>query len=87
MPNPHYRSTSYRKIHVRLPSSKSTIHYERRKNNVAKCAICKKPLKGVKTNFLSKYSKTEKRPERIYGGYICHHCLEILIKQSLRGSS
>ncbi|BAB65394.1 50S ribosomal protein L34e [Sulfurisphaera tokodaii] len=87
MPNPHYRSTSYRKIHTKLPSGKSTIHYERRKNNRAVCAICKKPLQGVKTNLLYKYSKTEKRPERMYGGYICYKCLENLIKQTLRGSS
>lgn len=85
MPTPQQRSRSFRKVFVRLPSGESVIHYERRKNGVAKCAICKKPLRGVKTNEVYKYSKTEKRPERYYGGFICHSCLESLIKKAVRG--
>jgi len=87
MPTPQQRSRSLRRIYRRLPSGKTAIHYERKKNKGAVCAICKKPLRGVKTDDLFKYSKTEKRPERVFGGYLCHKCLELLIKQSLRGTS
>ena len=87
MPTPQQRSRSYRRIYIRLPTGKTVIHYERKKNNIAVCAICKKPLRGVITNGAYKFSKTEKRPERMYGGYICHNCLELLIKQTVRGIS
>ncbi|MDT7860806.1 MAG: 50S ribosomal protein L34e [Saccharolobus sp.] len=84
MPRPALRSRSLRRVSVRLPSGKSVIHYERKNNGEAKCAICKKPLNGVKTNKLYKYSKTEKRPERPFGGYLCHKCLTQLIKIAVR---
>ena len=87
MPTPQQRSRSLRRIYRRLPSGKTVIHYERKKNKGAVCAICKKPLRGVKTDDLFKFSKTEKRPERMFGGYLCHKCLESLIKQTLRGTS
>jgi large subunit ribosomal protein L34e len=87
MTKPEFRSRSWRKVHVKLPSNKSTVHFERRKNSNAVCAICKKPLRGIITDNVNKFSKTQKRPERPYGGYICHSCLEKLIKSSLRGIS
>ncbi len=87
MPRPALRSRSLRRIKVKLPSGKSGIHYERKRNGVAICAICKRPLNGVKTNKVYKFSKTEKRPERPFGGYICHSCLEKLLKASIRGST
>lgn len=83
MVKPKLRSRSYRRIHVKLPSGKAVIHYEKRKNKSGKCAICGKPLHGV--NESNKLSKTEKRPERTYGGVLCHRCLENLVKQSVRG--
>ncbi|NON63481.1 50S ribosomal protein L34e [Acidianus sp. RZ1] len=87
MPKPFLRSNSFRKIKVRLPSGKTIVHYERKRNGVAHCAICHKPLRAVPTNRVNKYSRKEKRPERQYGGYLCHKCLEELIKLSMRGTS
>ncbi|QGA54535.1 50S ribosomal protein L34e [Sulfolobus sp. E5-1-F] len=84
MPKPALRSRSLRRIYMKLPSGKTVIHYERKKNDIAKCAICKKPLHGVKTNFLHKYSKSEKRPERPFGGYLCSSCLAQLLKATVR---
>lgn len=83
MVRPKLRSRSYRRIYVKLPSGITTVHYEKRKDNIAKCAICGKFLHGVKSD--NKFSKTEKRPERIYGGTLCHECLENLIKRTVRG--
>ncbi|MCI2414638.1 MAG: 50S ribosomal protein L34e [Candidatus Aramenus sp.] len=87
MPRPALRSRSLRKISVKLPSGRSATHYERRKNSEAVCAMCKRPLRGVPTNGVNKLSKTKKRPQRMFGGYLCHSCLEKLIKSSLRGNS
>ncbi|MEM0015582.1 MAG: 50S ribosomal protein L34e [Saccharolobus sp.] len=84
MPRPALRSRSLRKISVRLPGGRNVIHYEKKKNGKAKCALCKKPLHGTRTNKLYKYSKVEKRPERPFGGYLCPKCLTQLIKASIR---
>lgn len=85
MPSPQQRSRSLRRVQIRAPSGRTVTHYEDKKNSQALCAICKKPLRGVKTNKIHKYSKTEKRPERPFGGYLCHDCLERLIKLAVRG--
>jgi large subunit ribosomal protein L34e len=85
MPRPALRSRSLAKVYKRTPSGKVVIRYRRRKNNSAKCAICKRELNGVKTNNLNKLSKSEKRPERPFGGFLCHKCLESLIKSAIRG--
>ncbi|MDT7900461.1 MAG: 50S ribosomal protein L34e [Acidianus sp.] len=87
MPKPQFRSRSYRKLHIRTPSGESKLHFERRKNKLAHCAICGNPLNAVKTNKVYSFSLTEKRPERPFSGYMCHRCLENLIKLSVRGIS
>ncbi len=86
MPKPALRSRSLRRIYVKLPGGNTGIHYERKKNDAAKCAICKKPLHGVKTNSLHKFSKTEKRPQRPFGGVLCHSCLSKIIVHEVRKS-
>ena len=86
MPRPALRSRSLRRIYVRTPGGRTVIHYERRKNGKAHCAVCGAELNGVKTNALYKFSKTEKRPERKFGGVLCPRCLERLIKASVRGN-
>lgn len=67
--------------------SKTILREKRRKIKFAKCAICKKPLHGTKrleVNELKKLSKSEKRPERPYGGYLCSECAKELFKQKAR---
>ena len=89
MPRPMYRSRSLRRVYVRLPGGETTIHYERRKPRQAVCAICGKPLNGVprvRSSEMKKLPLTKKRPERPYGGVLCHNCLESLIKRTIRGS-
>ncbi len=83
MPRPMYRSRSWRRVQVRTPGGRTVTHYERRKPNVARCAICGKPLNGVPRGRpveIRKLAKTERRPERPYGGYICPSCLRKLYK-------
>ncbi|BDC19354.1 50S ribosomal protein L34e [Acidianus sp. HS-5] len=87
MPKPQFRSRSYRRIHVKTPSGKSKIHFEKKKNKIAHCSKCGNPLNGVKINKVYLFSLSEKRPERPFGGYLCHKCLEDLIKMSVRGIS
>ncbi len=87
MPRPGLRTHSYRKVYRRTPGGRAVIHYEYRKPGIAKCAICGKPLNGVpraRPVELRNMAKTMKRPERPYGGYLCHRCLARLLKEAIR---
>lgn len=83
MVRPAYRSRSRRRVYKRTPGGRTVVHYEKRKPSQAKCAICGRPLNGVPRGRpveLRNMAKTEKRPERPYGGYICANCLKKLYK-------
>lgn len=87
MPRPGLRTHSYRKVYRRTPGGRTVIHYEPRKPGIAKCAMCGKPLNGVpraRPVELRNMPKTMKRPERPYGGYLCHKCLMKYLKEAIR---
>ncbi|BBG24377.1 50S ribosomal protein L34e [Sulfuracidifex tepidarius] len=86
MPKPFLRSRSLSRKRVKLPSGNIATHYEDKRNSSSTCHFCGKPLHGAKTNKLSKFSKSERRPSRPFAGVLCHSCLERLIKQTSRGS-
>ena len=66
MPAPRNRSTSVRKIHVRVPKRGHVIHYKRKvKGKKSACAICGANLSGV---------ARRKSPNRTYGGNLCTSC-------------
>ena len=84
-----YRTRSWRRVIRRLPGGRVTIHYEKRRPSKARCAICGAELHGVpalRPYQLSKLAKTEKRPERPYGGYICPRCLARSLREAIRAS-
>ncbi len=87
MPRPGLRTRSKRKVFVRTPGGRVVVHYRPKKTGPARCAICGKPLNGVprlRPYQLRKLAKTEKRPERPYGGYICPSCLARLYREAIR---
>lgn len=89
MPRPAYRSRSKRRVYVKTPGGRVVIHYESRRPGSATCAFCGKPLSGVprlNPSGLRKLAKTEKRPQRIYGGVFCVNCLERFLKRTIRSS-
>ena len=70
------KSRSFRRVYVRTPRG-TKISYRDRKPSKAKCAVCKAVLPGVargKPYKVRKLAKTQKRPERPYGGYLCSRC-------------
>ncbi len=78
---------SLRKIFKKVPGGKLKIHYEKRKPARAKCASCGKPLAGVpkeRPYKMKKLPKTKKRPQRIYGGILCHSCTKSKIIEKIR---
>ncbi len=87
MPEPRFRSRSLRRVKKKLPGGKTITRYEKRKPKVAKCARCKKELKGVARERPYKMQKlgSKKKVERPYGGYLCSKCSRLLIKKEARG--
>ena len=87
MPEPRYRSRSKRRKKIVTPSGNNKIHYSTRKHNIASCALCQRQLHGVPraSKVISKrLNKVQKRPDRMYGGYICPQCLKNQLKKSAR---
>ena len=71
----------------RSPKGRLIILIKRKKGDVPKCAICKRPLRGIKKyvpSELRRMNKSQKRVSRIYGGYLCHQCLEKVLKEKVR---
>ncbi|MEM0084441.1 MAG: 50S ribosomal protein L34e [Candidatus Methanomethylicia archaeon] len=80
-------SRSKRIVIRKTPGGRIAVHYENRRPNIAKCAICKSNLRGVPnlpSVKMRNIPKSSKRPNRPYGGYIDHKCLEKLIKKAVR---
>ena len=87
MPRPALRTHSRRRVYRRTPGGRTVIHYEKYKPNPARCAMCGAILNGVPRlppAKLRQLAKTEKRPERPYGGYLCHKCLAKALKEAIR---
>jgi len=83
---PAYRTRSRRIVKRRTPSGKSRSYYRRRSSYRAFCAICSTPLSGVPGSLYAvRYrGRTEKRPERYYGGVVCPACLAAMLKLATR---
>ncbi|MEM0378783.1 MAG: 50S ribosomal protein L34e [Thermosphaera sp.] len=87
MPRPMLRSRSWRRTSIRTPSGRVVVHYEKRRPGVAKCSVCGKPLNGVpslRPPGMAKLAKTEKRPERMFGGTVCPECLARGLREAVR---
>lgn len=87
MPRPTHRNRSWRRIAVRTPGGRAVVHYEKKKPGKPVCMVCGRPLNGVpalRPSGLSKLAKTEKRPERAYGGVVCHECLARGLRNAIR---
>ena len=75
------------KVKRRTPTGRVVTKIKRKKTKAAKCALCGKPLHGVpRLNpvELGKLAKSEKRPERAYGGYYCSACSKELLREKAR---
>ena len=72
------KSRSFKRIDRRVPSGKSKRFFALRKPDKAKCARCRTTLKGVpneRPRIMQNLAKTEKRPQRPFGGVLCSACM------------
>ena len=84
---PSRRSTSFKGRSRRSPTGKQLVIGKPKKPSRASCALCHGFLHGVPKRSpgqLAKLSKTEKRPERMYGGILCANCMQQLAKEKAR---
>jgi len=82
-----YKSRTLRKVFVKVPGNSVRVHYRRRKPGRAKCAVYGTPLIGVaraNTSGMRNISKTEKRPERPYGGVLSSKAMREKMKEKAR---
>ena len=81
------KSRTYRRVAKRTPGSKVKITYQRRKPSKAACGKCGANLKGVPRELPHKMQslpKTQKRPDRAFGGNLCTKCSRETLRQKAR---
>ncbi|MDA3854797.1 MAG: 50S ribosomal protein L34e [Candidatus Woesearchaeota archaeon] len=72
------KSRRLRRVKVRVTTETRT-HYRQRNRQIAKCAVTKKPLRGIPrmTNKkFGKLNKSQKTVARPFGGYMSHVALK-----------
>ncbi|MFW5976886.1 MAG: 50S ribosomal protein L34e [Candidatus Nanoarchaeia archaeon] len=87
MPRGMYRSRTLRRKDVKTPGGKTVRRYKQRKPHVAHCGRCGAKLQGIpriRASLFAKLTKSQKRPERPYGGVLCSRCLRDVIKTDTR---
>lgn len=86
MTAPRHRSRSLRRVFKRITRGVKLVH-ERRKPKKRTCSITGSKLSGIKRGIPSKMkslNKSQKRPERPYGGVLCSRCLKKLMVEKAR---
>jgi len=81
------RSTSAKTRSRTTPSGRHTVIGKPKKPSPAHCALCACILQAVPRKGraqMAKLSKTEKRPERVYGGVLCAGCAQQIVKEKTR---
>lgn len=87
MPAPRKRSRSLRRIYVKTPGGRTTIHYRLRKPKAAHCSKCGARLFGIareRPYKMRKMAKSMKKVNRPYGGNLCSKCMRALFFEKAR---
>ena len=81
------KSRTLARKQVKTPGARVVTHHEQRKPKAATCANCGERLKGVPRGTPSQIkslTKSQRRPERPYGGVLCSACTRAKMKQAAR---
>lgn len=81
------KSRTYRRVFVKTPGGRTTILFKTRKPSKAKCGTCGAVLSGVpreRPYKMQNMSKTQKRPQRPFGGCLCSRCMRAKIISEAR---
>jgi len=76
-----------KKVFKRIPSGNKII-YKEKKHSKHSCALCGKILHGVphgkSPSEIRKLSKSQRRPEVIFGGILCSQCRTIIVEEAVK---
>ncbi len=79
------------RVAVRTPGGRVVYHYRHKKHSPARCARCGRPLNATPTgprSKMAKIPKSQRRPNRPYGGNLCSKCLrEVMVLQAIQEGS
>ncbi|MBI2574659.1 50S ribosomal protein L34e [Candidatus Woesearchaeota archaeon] len=81
------KSRTLRRVFKKTPGGRTIVAYVKRKPKKLYCSNCGKELMGMKQlrpYKMASTPKTEKRPERPYGGVLCSRCTRRRIIESAR---
>jgi len=82
-----FKSRTLRRVFKKTPGGNNIVSHEKRKPAHAKCGTCGGILSGVpreRPYKVQQLAKTERRPERPYGGVLCSACTKQKIKLQAR---
>ena len=89
MPEPKFRSRTYKRVQKKLPSGDTVRKYVKRKPKLGTCSETGEKLKGVaheRPYKMSKLGVTSKRPSRPFGGVLSSKAMRAKIKKEARKS-
>ncbi len=78
-----YRSRTLRRVQRVTPGGRTVVHYNYKSQGKHTCAICGDVLLGKprgKPFEIAKLSKSERKPERPFGGMLCSPCSRRIMK-------
>lgn len=76
-----------KRVRVITPSGKKVFHKKREKSKLQTCAGCGQVLHGVPravSSEMKNFSKTERGPNRIFGGQYCGGCTKGILREKAR---
>ncbi|MEM3839502.1 MAG: hypothetical protein QXF01_02925 [Candidatus Micrarchaeaceae archaeon] len=82
MPKPMHRSSSFRRLDRVTPGNRHVVHYERKRESMPHCAICRNELNGIAAR--KGRAKSRKTNSRLFGGVLCGRCAGNVIKLASR---
>ncbi len=75
------KSRTFRRTQYRTPGGRLLTRYTKPNVGAAVCGACGARLPGVPRSIVGA-SKTQRRPERPFGGVLCSPCTRALIKKN-----
>lgn len=82
----NYKSRSLKRVRVKTPGNRKSIHFRRRNPSNAICGISGAKLLGISRKRPGKFnqlSKSKKRPNRKYGGTYSHKVVRSALERAI----
>lgn len=76
-----------KKKKYRPVSGKVKVKYGEKKHKGKRCRVCGITLQGVaggRKSKLKKFSKSEKRPSRVFAGVLCSGCCALAVEEKVK---